>query len=201
VVKNAKQMIFTPYQKIKRTENGSRLFQKTEPNCGGSRKFAPPPVIMNCYKQTMTRIILIIAGLLIAGCDAQYGVFREANISHFIDHKCIERSLSSVKEVANIKYTFMGGQPSMTANTKEGYARHRYHYTFEEINGFVSVLTKKNGSQITQFSTANNRPPPQKNIDKIRVIMDKIEEAISSHCDIEDFSSLVEESCKKVECN
>ena len=93
----------------------------------------------------MKRVILIISGLLITGCDAQYGVFRKADISNFIDHKCIERSINSVKEVDNIKYTFMGGDPSMTSKTKEGYARHRYHFTFEGINSFVSVLTNKNG--------------------------------------------------------
>jgi hypothetical protein len=108
-------------------------------------KSLPPPNVteLGRYKHTMTRIILIIAVSLITGCDAQYGVFREANISDFIDHKCIERSLNSVNEVANIKYTFMGGDPSMDANTKEEYARHRYQYTSEGTNGFVSILTKK----------------------------------------------------------
>jgi len=148
----------------------------------------------------MIRIISIIAGSLISGCDAQYGVFREAYISDFIDHKCVERSLNSVNEAANIKYTFMDGDLSIVANTNKGFARHRYHDTFEEVNGFVSVLTNENGTQVTQFSATNNKPPPQKNISKIRPIMDKIETAISSHCEIEEFTSLVEESCKKVEC-
>jgi len=152
------------------------------------------------YMHTLARFTLIISVLSITGCDTHYGVYRKAQTSDFIDHKCIESSLNSIKEASNIKYTLMGGDPSVTANTKEGYASHRYHYTFEGINGFVSVLTNKNGSQITQFSSAINRPPPQKNIDKIRPIMDKIETEISSHCAIEDFSSLVEEICNKVEC-
>lgn len=155
---------------------------------------------MRRYKHTMTRIILIISGLLITGCDAHYGVYRTAEINNFINHKCIELSLNSVPELANIKYTFLYGDPSYNSNMKEGHAMHRYHYAFKEINGFVSVLNNKNGTQITQFSTANRRPPPQKNIDRIRPVMDKIEIAISNHCEINSFSSLVEETCKKVEC-
>jgi hypothetical protein len=148
----------------------------------------------------MTRSLLIIAGLLIAGCDAKYGVFRVADIDHFIDHKCINVSLQSVKEVASIEHAFMRGIPSMTSNMTDTYARHRYHYTVEHVNGFVSVLTNDNGTQVAQFSSAINLPPSQKDIDIIRPIMDKIEVAITSYCDVSNISSLVKETCRKVEC-
>ena len=152
------------------------------------------------YKHAMTRIIFIISGLLVAGCDVQYGVYRKADINNFIHHKCVELSLESVHELTDIKYSFLYGDPSFTSTTKEGHAMHRYHYTFEDINGFVSVLTNINRTQITQFSSANRKPPPQINIDRIRPIMDKIEIEISNHCEINNFSTLVEETCKKVEC-
>ena len=170
---------------------------------GSTSRFTRPPSSAGelvRYMHTLARFILIISGILITGCDVHYGVYRKAHISDFIDHKCIESSLNSIKEVSNIKYTLKSGDPSVTANSKEGYASHCYHYTIEGINGFVSVLTNNNGSQVTQFSSAINRPPPQKSIDTIRPTMDKIETEISSHCEIEDFSSLVEEICNKVEC-
>lgn len=148
----------------------------------------------------MTRTLVILSSLMISSCDAFYGVTRKAEIDEFIDHRCIEQSLISIEEVSIAKYTFMGGNPEMTEDMKDVYARHRYHYTVDNINSFVSVLTNNHGTTISMFSRKNNRPPAQKDINRIRPVMDELQTAISKHCKIENFTSLVEETCTKVKC-
>jgi len=148
----------------------------------------------------MIRVLAIISILIMAGCDAHYGVTRTAEIDKFIDHKCIYKSLQSVKQVSIVKYDFMAGAADMTPEIQDVYARHRYHYTVDKVNSFVSVLTNNNGTEITLFSRENRRPPSQENVTIIRPVMDKVQAAISEHCKIEKFSSLVREICTRVTC-
>lgn len=149
----------------------------------------------------MIRVLAIISILTIAGCDTHYGVTRTAKIDRFIDHQCIYRSLQSVEQISIIKYDFMGGNPEMTPEMQDAYARHRYHYTVDKENSFVSVLTNNNGTEITLFSRKNQRPPPQEHVNIIRPVMDKVQTAISEHCKIEKLPSLVKETCTKVKCD
>ena len=148
----------------------------------------------------MRQTLVILSALLIVGCDAQYGVVRKAEVPDFVDYKCIEQSLESIQEVSRVKYTFMGGNPDMTENMRDAYARHRYHYTVDNINSFVSVLTNNKGTEVALFTTKNRRPPSQKAVNTIRPVMDKVQVAISDHCKIENFTSLVTETCTKVQC-
>lgn len=156
---------------------------------------------IGCYRQVMIRVLAIIAILILAGCDAHYGVTRTAQIDRFIDHQCVYWSLQSIEQISVVKYDFMGGNPEMTPEMQDAYARHRYHYTVDNVNSFVSVLTNSSGTEINLFSRKNRRPPSQEHINLIRPVMDVVQTAISEHCKIEKLSTLVKETCTKVTCD
>ena len=147
-------------------------------------------------------IFLLLLGFLVS-CDTMYGVKRSARLDYFVDHNCVREALGNVEGVSDVRYQYSeGGRPITITGLQEPDKVHYYHYKTQEINGVLYVQTNyEKESIIWQGYLEILEIPPQAHIDKIRPVMDRIEEKIGPSCGIENFQVIMEEDCsEEIQC-
>lgn len=149
-----------------------------------------------------SRILLLVAIALVAGCDYMHGVSRFTKVGTVPPFKCVEDSLRRVGGVSDVAYRVEeGGRPLTAHGIEKPDQIHRYMYTYRGLRtNFYFKVNYKNEIEFHHTYFDINATPPQDDIDEIRPIMFKIEKRVANECGIPELSSSVKESCSGVQC-
>jgi len=120
----------------------------------------------------------------------------------FPDISCITNAVQSVPGVSNVEYrSESGGRPLTIHGIEKPDEIHRYIYQYSGLTGnFYFRVNYKGGVDYNHTYFDINRTPPQNEIDEIRPVMFKIEQAIETECGVKGFTSGVVERCSGVKC-
>ena len=148
------------------------------------------------------RILLLMALVLVAGCDYVHGVTHFTRITEIPPFKCVEDSLRKVEGVNDVLYQIEEGGRPLTAHGIEKPAQiHRYMYNYAGMRGnFYFKVNYKGETEFYHTYIDIDATPPQADIDAMRPAMFKIEKRVADECGEPNLTYSLKESCLGVQC-
>ena len=134
---------------------------------------------------------LTLVSFLLGACDSIHGITHINNkVLFYPKSKCIKNAVTSIDGVSQLEYKeYEGSVPLTLHGLEEKDKIHSYFYKYHDIRGYFSFSVNYKGEvKYFQSYTDINRVPPQKNIDKIRPIMFKIEKNIEKECNLVNYA-------------
>jgi hypothetical protein len=130
-------------------------------------------------------LVLTATVTSLAACDTLYGITRRASLSVAPDLSCIEAAIRSVPEVRSVERRDVEGAPTLTF---AGVHRDELHYFTYAIEGTGATLMLtvdyKGEAELDQSCVYLNTPVPEAELDAIRPVMIRIENALEERCGV-----------------
>lgn len=143
--------------------------------------------------------------VILTACDTISGVTRHSNDIGSIPvdaYQCVADVIGNMEDVVLVRYTVeKGSRPLTLTGIQDPDVVHSYWYRYNGIGSGIQLIKKYHGGvEYYQSHIYINRIPPQADIDVIRPVMVRIENAIADQCGITILTTRVTERCSNVRC-
>ncbi len=146
-------------------------------------------------------IAMVVAALILAGCDDLYGVSRSADLTAPVETACVRHAVETTPGIVSVDYRESHSGKGLFHPTPWTYA---YVYRGQPGSNVLGVLdiTKDYDGRTHILNTLwqLNAKPPQDEVDATRPVMRRIEAALAAQCGLTDMPAQIRENCRGVTC-
>jgi hypothetical protein len=144
---------------------------------------------------TRCGIVGVLAFLI--GCEHIYRIERDATVSAPIDSTCVVAAIESVDAVNYLLAEDFGDIEHFYYEIPVGFVQGELDY----VSPSISLSRSSSGLEFRHMLMSINQKIPKEDADVMRPIMDGIESAIESSCELVGFDASIVEECLGVSCS